>query len=265
MRVRGVLMAVLMVGACARQITAVGHSGYTPKWHVGDWWIVKSWEIEPMHGDWWWMYRRYDVAGVEKVGRNDCYVLEIRGSKRPNISSAGAAGIILYVRTDNWRVVRTVEARYSGGKCVTPDVFDTPHGRFGPFVSEPRLPRFPLQLMNQDTAFKRERREYSVADLREISRPADPTLVERLLAEGDTADIKVVRPSGAVYQVRNEIGGNVIPGPQPGAREIKQSLQFWSDDLPWRSFEELVGYSGPNSTRSVTERSWLIAVGHKGK
>ena len=262
MFVRGILIAVLSVVACARQMTAVGQSGYTPKWHVGDWWIVKTWEMRPRDGDWWWRYRRYDVAGIEKVGKNDCYVIEIRGDLQPKIEGVGDPGIVLYVRTDNWRLVRTVQARDSSGMRVSPRVFNTPDGRFGPFVSEPRLPRFPLRLMSRDTAFKTERRRVSCADLREISRPADPALVERLLAEGDTADTRVVRPSGAVYQVRNEIAGNHIPGPQPGAREFTQSLQLWSDDLPWRSFEELVSYRGPTLTRCVNERSWLIAVGH---
>ena len=257
--------AVLLVLAVAALAPSLGVAQYAPKWHVGDWWIVKTWEIRPRDGDWRWVYRRYDVAGIEKVGKNDCYVVEIRGGRRPSISSAGAPGIILYVRTDNWRLVRTVQARYLSGKRVAPDVFNTPDGRYGPFVSQPRLPRFPLQLTSQDTAFKHERFEDWGAYLREISRPADPARVERLLAEGDTADTKAVRPSGAVYQVRDEVGGNVIPGPKPGAREFTQSLQFWSDDLPWRSFEEFVSYRGPTLTRCVNERSWLIAVGQAGK
>ena len=262
---RGKASAVLLALAVIALAPSLGVAQYAPQWRVGDWWIVKSWEIEPHRGGWQWIYRRYDVAGIEKVGKNDCYVVEIRGGRRPNISSAGAAGIVLYVRTDNWRLVRTVEARYSGGKRVSPDVFDTPNGRFGPFVSEPRLPRFPLQLTSRDTAFRKERLRGCYAHLRELSRPADPALVERLLAEGDTADLRAVRSSGAVYQVRNEVAGNVIPGLKPSAREFKQSLQFWSDDLPWRPFEELVNYRGPTCTRSVTERSWLIAVGQTGR
>jgi hypothetical protein len=260
-------MAILTVAACAHQMTAVRTSGYAPKWHVGDWWIVKTWwERQSSHGiAWEWKYRRYDVAGIEKVGQNDCYVLEIRGDRRPNIRRYGAAGIVLYVRTDNWRLVRTEHARYYGGKRVSPDVRNYPRGLFGPRVSEPRPPRFPLQLMNQDTAFKRERREYSVADLREISRPADPALVRRLLSEGDTADSRAIRPTGAVYEVRSELAGDFVPGSLTNRRYIRQSHQLWSDDLPWRPFEELVEYSGPNSTRSVTDRSWLIAVGHNKK
>ncbi len=263
MRLTRVVLTALAVAACAPSVRS---SGYAPKWRVGDWWIVKTWEIWPNRGVWEWNYRRYDVAGIEKVGQNDCYVLEIRGSRRPSIGSSGIVDIVLHVRTDNLLAVRrTVMMHRADGEPLPPMVRYHPLGLFGPFVAEPRLPRFPLQLMNQDTVFKKERRDDCYAYLREISRPADPALVERLLAEGDTADIRVVRPSGAVYQVRNELGGNVIPGPQPGEREITQSLQLWSDDLPWRPFEELVGYSGPNSTRSVTERSWLIAVGHKGK
>jgi hypothetical protein len=205
------------------------------------------------------------VAAIEKVGQDDCYVIEIRGSSRPSIGRDGAASIVLHVRTDNWLVVRTQHARQYGGKSVLPDIREYPRGLFGPFMAEPRLPRFPLLPMNQDTIFKRERRDDCYADLREISRPADPALVERLLAEGDTGDVRVVRPFGVVYQLRNELGGDLIPGLQPGEREIMQSLQLWSDDLPWRLYEAVVDYRGPKHVGRVQERSWLVAVGRREK
>jgi hypothetical protein len=187
----------------------------------------------------------------------------MRGDRQPKIEGVGDPGIVLYVRTDNWRLVRREMARFFGGKRIAPDVYDTPRGLVGPFVSEPRLPRFPLQLANLDTAFKREDLIYGVADLREISSMADPAPVKRILAEGDTGGARVIRPTGAVYQVRSEAAGNPIPGSLTGQREITQSLQLWSDDLPWRAFEELVQYKGPDRTRIVSERSWLVATGRQ--
>jgi hypothetical protein len=119
--------------------------------------------------------------------------------------------------------------------------------------------------MTQDTAFKREDFTYGVADLREISRPADPALVKRLLAEGDTAGSQVIRPKGAVYEVRSEVAGEHDPNSPTGRKDITQSHQLWSDDLPWRIFEERVGYNGSYGGRIVAERSWLIAFGQREK
>jgi len=265
--VRGTLSVVLLALAVAALVPSLGIAQYTPEWHVGDWWIVKTWQPRSMsqRGDWGWEYRRYDVAGVEKVGKNDCYVIEIRGSGRPNIEHDGTAGAALYVRTDNWLVVRTEAAHYYDGKRLSPYVYNYPRGLFGPFISEPRLPRFPLQLMNPDTVFKRERRDGCYADLREISRPADPALVTRLLAEGDTAGSLVIRPKGAVYDVRSELAGEHDPDSPTGRKNITQSRQFWSDDLPWRIYEERVGYNGSYGGRIVTERSWLVAFGQREK
>jgi hypothetical protein len=266
--VRDKSSAVLLALVVIALLPALVVAQYAPKWHAGDWWIVKTWweHQSSLRGIVWeWRYMRYDVAGIEKVGQNDCYVVELRGDRQPNIRRDGTAGAFFYVRTNNWRAIRTREAVYSSGKRVQWDVRNYPLGLFGPFVAEPRLPRFPLQLTGRDTVFGRERRDEFYADLREISRPADSALVERLLAEGDTAGGQVVRPKGAVYEVRSELGGDLIPGSPTGDRDIVQSLQLWCDDLPWRLFEELVGYSGPNGTRSVTERSWLVAVGQSEK
>jgi len=208
---------------------------------------------------------RYDVAGIEKVGQNNCYVVEMRSGRGTNISTSGEPGRVLYVRKDKWLVVREMEANWSHGESRPPSLRDYPLGLFGPFIPERRIPRFPLQLMTQDTVFRRERRDDCCADLREISRPADRALVERLLAEGDTVDSRAIRPTGAVYQVRSELGGSFVPGSQTGQRDIVQSLQFWSDGLPWRLYEELVDYRGPKHVGAVQERSWLVAVGHTKK
>lgn len=258
MRVRSrVLLFALVVAACARQITTVGHLGYTPKWRVGDWWIVKTWQPQPMslRGEWGWNYMRYDVARIEKVEQQDCYVVEMRSGWGTNISSSGPPGRALYVRTVNWLLIREVAARFYSGKRVAPDVYDYPRGLFGPFISEPRLPRFPLQPASRDTAFEGERHLSGYAYLREISSVADPVMVRRVLNEEDTTAERAVRPVGVVYQVRNELRGD----------DITQSLQLWSDNQPWRLYEERVGYGGPHGRRSVAERSWLITVGHKGK
>ena len=119
--------------------------------------------------------------------------------------------------------------------------------------------------MNPDTAFKTEDRIYGVADLRQISRAADSASVKRLLAEGDTGGTRAVRPTGAVYEVRSEAAGNLVPGSLTGQRDITQSLQLWSADLPWRAFEERVQYKGPDRARIVLDWSWLVAVGKREK
>jgi hypothetical protein len=262
-RLTRIILTAFAVAVC---MPSVGSAQYAPKWQVGDWWIVKTWwkRQSSLHRTAWeWKYRRYDVAGIEKAGQNDCYVIEIRGDRQPNIRRDGTAGRLLYVCIDNWLVVRTEEARYFDGKRLSPYVGNYPLGLFGPFVPEPRLPRFPLRLMNRDTTFKRERRDDCYADLREISRPADSVLVKRLLAEGDTTGGRPVRPTAAVYEVRSELGGDFGSGSFTDRTYVRQSLQLWSDDLPWRPFEELVEYSGSSGAPKVTERSWLIAVGNR--
>jgi hypothetical protein len=110
-------------------------------------------------------------------------------------------------------------------------------------------------------------RDDCAADLREISRSADSALVKRLLDEGDTTGGRVVRPTGEVFAVRSEMGGNLGLGPLPGPGEsrITQSFQLWCKDQPWRLFEELVLYRGEKRVRSVVEWSWLISSGHSGR
>lgn len=262
-------MAALLLAACARQFIAAGKTVYTPKWRVGDWWVVKT--LSPRYSGlfvgarWEWRYIRYDVASIKKVDQNDCYVIEMRSGRGTNISTSGEPGRVLYIRTDKWLLVREMEVNWSRGESRPPHVRDYPLGLFGPFHAEPRLPRFPLQLVNPDTAFKMEDSISRFAHLREISRPADLEQVERLLAEGDTVDSRVLRPACAVYQVRSELGGNGDPSAPTGRKNIVQSLQLWSEDLPWRLFEELVGYDGWYGSRSVEERSWLVAVGRREK
>jgi len=98
------LLLALVVGACARQFTSVGKTGYTPRWRVGDWWMVKTWEpaTSGLADDSSWSYRRHDVAGVEKVGNQDCYVLHTgrQGCNGATLSS----DVVWYVRKDNWLI-----------------------------------------------------------------------------------------------------------------------------------------------------------------
>jgi hypothetical protein len=234
---------------------------YAPKWHVGDWWVVKTLG-ESNLGGWEWRKTRYDVSGSEKVGGRDCFVLEIAYYWRPGTLSGPPH--VFHVRADDWLVVRETYQTTYNGTLLPPVVLDRPLGLFGPFSSEPRLPRFPLQLPGkQDTTFKLKERDDCSAYLREISAIADLSLLRQLLDEGDTTGERVVRPTGAVFQVRNELGGNLEPRPKGGEKRIVRSLQFWSDDLPWRLYEECVQYDGLKPARRVVERSWLIAVGHK--
>lgn len=265
--VRSRSSAVLFALAVAALAPTLLVAQYAPKWQVGDWWVVKTWQ-QSMSGlgrGWEWKYSRYDVVGIEKVGGQDCYVLQVREQGRKGTLSK--ARNVLYVRTDSWLVVRQAltTGRYSDS-LPTPVTRDYPLGLFGPFLAgEPRLPRFPLLPVNPDTLFRLQKRDDFSADLREISRVADPELARRLLAEGDTAGGRAIRPTGKVYEVRSELAGNLVLDSLPGQREIVQSLQLWCDNQPWRLFEELVDYSGVKHTRRVEERSWLITVGHMGE
>ena len=256
-------------GAALLALTAIalapslGVAQYAPKWHVGDWWVVKTWQFYTVSCKPEWDYTRYEIVGLEKVGNRDCFVLETRFQGRPDGAPARTKNMFS-VRRDDWLVVRRVRTDMYNDTLLAPTTEDCPRGLFGPFqAGEPRLPRFPLQPGDPDTAFKLQRRDDGSALLREISRIADPALVKRMLDEGDTAKGRVVRPTGVVYQVREEMGGNLVPGPFSGEPRITQSLQIWCEGQPWRLYEEYVQYIGKK--RFVTERSWLIASGHAGK
>jgi len=247
------MRAVLTALAVAVCLPSIGSAQYTPTWHVGDWWVIRIWEPSTS-GKWVWHHKRYSIVGVEKVGKRDCFVLETR-YQGPKGQLARTKNVF-YVRTDDWLVVRRVTTRTFNDTLCPPATYDCPLGLFGPVQGgEPRLPRFPLRLGVQDTTFKLQRRDDGFAELREISSLADSALVKRLLAEGDTAGERVVRPTSVVYQVRNEVGGDL----ETDNRRIVQSLQLWSDDQPWRLYEELVQYDGPKPVRRVIERSWLVA------
>jgi hypothetical protein len=161
-------------------------------------------------------------------------------------------------------VVRQVLV-YTYQDTLRADRLDRPRGMFGPFQEgQIRLPRFPLRPGDPDTTFKLRVLDDCAAYLREVSSAPDPASVKELLEEGDTLGVRVVRPTGVVYEVREELGGNLDP-PFTSEKNITQSLQLWSTDQPWRLYEEYVNYLGDERHRRVVERSWLVAVGHKGK
>lgn len=253
---------VLLALAVAALVPSLGIAQYTPKWHVGDWWVVKTWTLT-MSGAWGWEYVRYDIAGIDRVGNRDCYILEIRFQHPDGTFSQSKD--VYYVRTDDWRVVRRVLTKLYGGRSLPPVTVDYPLGLFGALQGgEPRLPRFPLQIGSPDTTFRLRKRDDCSILMREISRIADSAEVGRLL--GDEAENeRVFRPTGEVVEVRSEVAGNLLPGPPPRDRELGQSIQLWCGEQPWRLYEEYVRYVGENRTRLVTERSWLIAVGHREK
>ncbi len=248
--------AVLLALAVAVLLPSLGMAQYAPKWHVGDWWVVRVFEKSDIGlGGWVSHDIRYRVVGTKEVEERDCLAIETR-------YQGGKASNVFYVRTYDWLVVRHVSTTTFNDTLCPPIALDCPLGQFGPFGGELRLPRFPIQLGNPDTTFRFRRRDRFSAWLREMSDVADSNLVNRLLNEGDSAGGRVLRPTGKVYRVRSEGGGNLEPSPYGGERRIVQSLQLWSEDLPWRAYEELVQYDGPKPIRRVVERSWLIANGH---
>lgn len=263
--------AVLLALAVVALAPSLGVAQYAPKWHVGDWWLTKTLAVPPEGGGPVWRYKRYDVVRTDRVGKRDCYVLQTVSSGPKGEMERDT--VLFYVRVDDWLIVREDVARFYADKPLGMGIQPAPLGLFGPFPGEPALPRFPLRLDDPDTTFKLKKRERCLAELREISSIADPAMVKRLLDDGDSVTvrhlfgwvdstrIRVLRPTAIVYQVRNELGGDL----DTDNRSIVQSLQLWSDNLPWRVYEELVQYTGPRSVRRVEHRTWLIASGHMEK
>jgi len=288
------ILTALAIAACAHPDAPVRRAAnapvapearplYSPKWQVGDWWVVKTLRLsETGWSRWEWERTRCDVARLDNVGGHDCLVLEVR-YQGPG-GTAHDPPVLFYVMADSWLVIRH-EYTCAALGTVRRIVEDSPSGLAGPEPSEPRLPHFPLRLSNVDTTFSLKDLDRGSAYLREVSSIADSVLVRCLLDDGDTAELfkstmgdgagRVMRPTSIVYQVRNESGGNLgsdeLGGEgwnryPSGERRVEQSLQFWSEDLPWRAYEQLVQYNGPKPGKPyVVERSWLVAVGHKGK
>jgi hypothetical protein len=264
------LLLVLVVAACT-QPSVLKPSGFAPKWRVGDWWMTKT--FEDSHTGWGrtWRYTRYDVVRMARVGGRSCFLLMTRTADR--YGDGGNDTILSFVRAGDWLVVREEVTLGRRPHAVR----NAPHGRFGgDGMGSQRIPEFPLRLGDPDTSFKLlQCDDGGFAELREISSLADSSLLKRLLDDGDTlsgtgyfAELKdyspracALRPTGAVYQVRKEIGGDL----GTDNSRIGQSLQFWSNDQPWRVYEERVLLDGLKPVRRVFSRTWLIAVGHKAK
>jgi hypothetical protein len=263
------LLLAFAVAACTHA-GAPETSGYAPKWHVGDWWVTKTWEYYPGQPPFWtWHYRRYDVLRMEKVGGRSCFLLITRTADR--YGNGGNDTVFSFVRADSWLVVME---EYSLGKARAHSVENAPHGRPGLYgTGSQRIPMFPLRLDDPDTSFKLLKLDRGgSAELRELSSIADASLVRRLLDDGDTMSVagffpevkgdskrvRVLRPTGAIYQVRKELGGEI----GTDNSRISQSLQFWSNGQPWRVYEERVQLEGLKPVRRVVSRAWLIAVGH---
>ena len=255
---RGRSSAVLLALAVALLAPSLGVAQYTPKWQVGDWWIVKVWESS-MGGDMQWLPNRYDVLGVEKVGGADCFVLQEKIAD----TTASRDGVrnLFYVRTDNWRIVRMDMYLRQAGKLLGRRTFNCPEGAFGPTPLHPRLPLFPLDTAGvQDSTFRDCPAISSWASLRQFSGPADSALLNRYLNEPNPSGGRPVQPrGGAMFSVLSEMGAPrdsiVVPS--------VYSLQLWSRDYPWRLYEEQGQYA-PDGTRQPRSRSWLVARGRSG-
>jgi hypothetical protein len=260
-RLTRVILTALGVATC---LPSVGSSQYAPKWRVGDWWVVKTWVLSSEYGISKWNYARYHVAGAKRVGNRACYVLETYPLRPDSVSPKSKD--MFYVRTDDWLVVRRTATNMQDGRLHPPQTTNYPLGQTGPFRGGLHLPRFPLQLGNPDTTFRLARFEGFSAWLRELNDVADSSVVNRLLSECESDGGRSLRPAGKVYRVSNEADRRLEPDEEYGNQaQMIQSLQLWSEDLPWRVYEELVQYDGPSRFRTVLARSWLIAVGHKGK
>jgi hypothetical protein len=257
-RIRGIFFAVLLVAACARQFTKVEKAGYTPKWRVGDWWIVKS-RMRSLSGHGWqWDNDRYDVVSMEKVEGKNCLVLR-KGD--PDSPGSGPRKLY-YIRTDDFRIIRRVEYFWQAGKLIGPVTADFPDCRTGPDPAE-LLPMFPLDAAGiQDSIF----RIYAKGGyLRQLSGPPDSDLLRDCRNYPDTSQGHPVQPrDGKLYSVLCESG--TPRGPTGQIEPFVYSLQLWSEDFPWRLYWEQGRCKPPwGGPRYPEVRSWLSAFGHTNK
>jgi hypothetical protein len=249
-RARVLMLAVLMVGACARQFTTVGKTGYTPKWHVGDWWVASGWT------GYEWRLLRYDLLGIEGVGGRECFVLQEK--KADTTATPEGERTLFYVRNDNWRVVRVASYSKSGG----PYLADYPEGTFGFAPGQPCLPWFPL---DTSAAYNSTFRRYEITRsvrgvLRQHSGLADSVLMRRYVAKPAPPSASDSRfATGTMFSV-------LVEGGVPGQTRMPDlySLQLWSSDCPWRLYEEEGAYA-PDGMRDYDRRTWLVAWGHSSK
>jgi hypothetical protein len=250
MRVRGILLALLLAVACARQFTTVGKQGFTPNWREGDWWTLSTWT------GYEWRLSRYDLLRIEEVDSRECFVLQEK--KGDTTAVPDGERTLFYVRKDNWRVVRVASYTKSGGPYLT----DYPQGTFGFAPDQPRLPWFPL---DTSTAQSFTFRSYEVTRfvrgvLRQHARPADSVLMRRYTARPAPPGARDSRfASGTMFSV-------LIDGGVPRQTRVpnEYSLQLRSSDCPWRLYEEEGTYAR-DGMRDYDRRTWLIAWGYSEK
>jgi hypothetical protein len=255
--VRGKSRAVLLTLAFAAVAPSPGRAQYTPRWHVGDWWIVKVWEPD-LVGGMRWRPHRYDVLRVEKAAGADCFLLQHKvGDTTPSVQGDRS---LYYVRTDNYRVIRKVEYIRQAGKIVGPRTFDYPEGLFGPDPLHPRVPQLPLgPAVAQDTMFRDCGTTLGWASLRQSSGLADSALLKRYLSGPNQSGGRPVPPRcGEMFFALSEEAAPREPGGP--AVPLMYSFQIWSEDYPWRLYEE-DGLYAPDGTRLSRSRGWLIAWG----
>jgi hypothetical protein len=185
-----VVLTALAVVACGPAVSPVRPKGYAPTWRVGDWWTTKTLGESPaaMPPFWEWTYHRYEVAGIRRVGGHSCFAVKVRQIVPPGDRTKCPLSVF-YVDKHDWTLVREPE-----------------------FGRQVQLPSFPLRSENPDTTVRWL--DYLSMWLREICQAGDSAEVHRLLAEGDTEGSRVVRITGAVYQVRVEQGEELEPDPQ---------------------------------------------------
>lgn len=256
---RGKLIAVLFALAVAAFAPSLGVAQYTPKWHVGDWWVTKTWQ-PAVSGRMRWELQRYDVLGIEKIGKAECLVLQEKTGD--TTTSQDGARDLYYVRTDNYRVVRVEAYSPQAGK-LQGGRYNIPDGLFGPTPLQPRLPWFPLGSGSvQDSTFRDSRTVAGWAWLRQFSGPADSAVLERFRGEPDSFRGSTVLPGdGKMFFALSELGAPRGPG---GTNvPCGYSLQLWSEAYQWRLYEELGQYA-PDGARQPDSRSWLVAWGSPG-
>jgi hypothetical protein len=253
---------VLTALAVAVFVPSVGLAQYAPKWHVGDWWVVKEW-VTDLRGGWQWQRWRYDVLRTEDVDGKDCFVLQVGDT-----ASAGSGPRTLYyVRTDSCRIIREVDYYWQAGKLLGPGTFNCPQGMYGPFPGEPQLPLFPLDTMaTRDSTFVRRRVARSWERMRQFTHLADSASLRRYREEPNQSGGRPINPGNGVLFV--SLSQSSEPA-GPGGPEVARlyTLQLWSEDLPWRLYSEWGQYQyNPRRVLPayVETREWLVRSGHSG-
>jgi len=246
--------------AVAVSLPALGIAQYTPRWHVGDWWIVKT-RMPSMSGHGWqWQYERYDVLSVEKVDGRDCFVL----LEKYGDTTSVCAGVrtLYYVRTDDFRVARRVEYYRQAGRLIGPVTTDYGQGMLGTLPGA-LLPLFPLDDAGVPDSTFRYFKPQS-ADLRQFTGQADSASLRGCLDDpGPSYGHPVPLRGGRVFSVLSEMGA---PG-EAGRPKVPDTytLQLWSEDYPWCIYGEWGQYKPRGGgVRSSSVRNWLIACGSSG-